>query len=216
MGLRYRKSINLGPLRINLSKSGVGYSVGVKGYRVTKKATGGYRTTASIPGTGIQYVKNYAEPKAKAENAQKKAGAGVFAQVVKWFFIGLGSLLLLVLLFGCSSQTEKESMSEASASTVISAVDSFVEPEPVPQATEDSSVADSEPEPEPIPEPDPEPAPEPEPEPTVEYIGNRNSKKFHELSCGSVDDMKAKNKVKLYSREEAISRGFDPCGRCKP
>ena len=57
MGFRYRKSINLGGgFRINLSKSGVGYSWGVKGYRVTKTAKGTTRTTASIPGTGISYV----------------------------------------------------------------------------------------------------------------------------------------------------------------
>ncbi len=57
MGLRYRKSINLGGgFRINLSKSGIGYSWGVKGYRSTKTARGGTRTTASIPGTGISWV----------------------------------------------------------------------------------------------------------------------------------------------------------------
>ena len=60
MGFRYRKSINLGGgFRINLSKSGIGYSWGAKGYRVTKKAGGGSRTTASIPGTGISYTKDY-------------------------------------------------------------------------------------------------------------------------------------------------------------
>lgn len=57
MGFRYRKSINLGGgFRINLSKSGVGYSWGVKGYRVTKTAKGTTRRTTSIPGTGISYV----------------------------------------------------------------------------------------------------------------------------------------------------------------
>ncbi len=57
MGFRYRKSINLGGgFRINLSKSGVGYSWGVKGYRVTKTANGRTRRTMSIPGTGISYV----------------------------------------------------------------------------------------------------------------------------------------------------------------
>ena len=57
MGFRYRKSINLGGgFRINLSKSGIGYSWGVKGYRVSKTANGKTRTTASIPGTGISYV----------------------------------------------------------------------------------------------------------------------------------------------------------------
>ena len=57
MGFRFRKSLNLGPFRINFSKSGVGYSFGGKGFRVTKTATGKTRTSASIPGTGISYVK---------------------------------------------------------------------------------------------------------------------------------------------------------------
>ncbi|WP_260483819.1 DUF4236 domain-containing protein [Listeria farberi] len=41
MGIRLRKSINLGGgFRVNVSKSGIGYSWGVKGARVTKKLTG--------------------------------------------------------------------------------------------------------------------------------------------------------------------------------
>ena len=54
MGIRYRKSIRLGGgFRINLSKSGVGYSWGVPGYRITRTARGTTRRTCSIPGTGI-------------------------------------------------------------------------------------------------------------------------------------------------------------------
>lgn len=56
MSFRFRKSIKAGPVRVNFSKSGIGYSVGGKGFRVTKKAGGGVRTTTSIPGTGISYV----------------------------------------------------------------------------------------------------------------------------------------------------------------
>ena len=57
MGWRFRRSINVGfGFRINLSKSGIGYSWGFPGYRVTKMATGGTRTTYSLPGTGISYV----------------------------------------------------------------------------------------------------------------------------------------------------------------
>lgn len=59
MGFRFKKSIKAGPVRVNFSKSGVGYSVGGKGFRVTKKANGGVRTTAGVPGTGISYVKDY-------------------------------------------------------------------------------------------------------------------------------------------------------------
>lgn len=38
MGFNFRKSIKIGPARINLSKSGVGYSVGAGGFRYTKRA----------------------------------------------------------------------------------------------------------------------------------------------------------------------------------
>lgn len=57
MGLRFRRSFNLGGgFRVNLSKSGVSYSWGVPGYRVTKTSSGKTRRTYSIPGTGISYV----------------------------------------------------------------------------------------------------------------------------------------------------------------
>lgn len=57
MGFRYRKSINLGGgFRVNISKSGIGYSWGVKGARITKTSRGTTRHTLSIPGTGISYV----------------------------------------------------------------------------------------------------------------------------------------------------------------
>lgn len=43
MGFRFRKSINLGGgFRINLSKSGIGYSFGVPGLRYTKSANPQY------------------------------------------------------------------------------------------------------------------------------------------------------------------------------
>ena len=59
MEWRYRKSINLGGgFRINLSKSGIGYSWRFYGYRHTYSANGTQRKTYSIPGTGISYVES--------------------------------------------------------------------------------------------------------------------------------------------------------------
>lgn len=55
MGFRFRKSVNLGGVRVNVSKSGIGYSVGAKGVRVTKSAKGEVYGTLSAPGTGISY-----------------------------------------------------------------------------------------------------------------------------------------------------------------
>ena len=57
MGFRFRKSINLGGgVRINFSKSGIGYSFGVSGLRYTKSPNGRIRKTYSIPGTCLSYV----------------------------------------------------------------------------------------------------------------------------------------------------------------
>lgn len=65
MGLRFRKSINIGPLRINLSKSGVGFSLGVKGFRVGRSAKGKTTATVSLPGTGLSYVQDLSPEKLK-------------------------------------------------------------------------------------------------------------------------------------------------------
>lgn len=71
MGLQFRKSINLGGgLRINLSKSGIGFSWGTKGFRVTKTAKGKVRTTASIPGTGISYTQELGGKKKSAKGSK--------------------------------------------------------------------------------------------------------------------------------------------------
>ena len=40
MGWSFRKSVNLGPLRVNLSKTGVGSSWGIPGFRVGVAADG--------------------------------------------------------------------------------------------------------------------------------------------------------------------------------
>ena len=46
------------------------------------------------------------------------------------------------------------------------------------------------------------------------YIGNKNTKKFHELSCRTLPA--PKNQVNFSSREEAVSRGYVACKNCKP
>lgn len=77
MGFRFRKSIKAGPLRINLSKSGVGYSVGSKGFRYTKKAGGGTRTTVSIPGTGISHVSETSSKPKSVNTGRRQPAADI-------------------------------------------------------------------------------------------------------------------------------------------
>lgn len=78
MGIRFRKSINLGKgFRINMSKSGPGFSWGGKGFRVTKKANGGFRTTAYIPGTGLSYQKDFSNPLGSGKKSSKKVSKNI-------------------------------------------------------------------------------------------------------------------------------------------
>ncbi|MBE1537603.1 hypothetical protein H4W34_007436 [Actinomadura algeriensis] len=55
MGWHYRKSIRLGPFRLNLSRAGVGHSVGARGARYTRSARGHRYLTLRIPGTGLSW-----------------------------------------------------------------------------------------------------------------------------------------------------------------
>lgn len=55
MSLRFRRTIKIAPgVRLNLSKSGVGVSVGVRGARLGVGPRGTY-TSVGLPGTGIHY-----------------------------------------------------------------------------------------------------------------------------------------------------------------
>lgn len=56
-----------------------------------------------------------------------------------------------------------------------------------------------------------------EKEPAVTYVLNKNTKKFHFLSCSSVGKISARNKEEVtWSREECIANGYAPCGSCRP
>lgn len=64
MGFSFRKSIKVGKFgRINLSKSGIGGSIGTKGVRITKSVSGKTSVRATIPKTGISYTKTLGNKK---------------------------------------------------------------------------------------------------------------------------------------------------------
>jgi hypothetical protein len=55
MGFSYRRSVGIGPFRINISRSGIGWSVGGRGVRTGVDGRGRRYTNVSIPGTGVSY-----------------------------------------------------------------------------------------------------------------------------------------------------------------
>lgn len=119
------------------------------------------------------------------------------------------------------TEVTKEIVSEPTATPAPTA-----EPTPEPTATPTPTPEPtSTPAPTPAPTATPAPTPAPTEEPVVEkatptgtdYILNTNTYKFHYPSCSSVKQMKDKNKAYYTgTREECISMGYDPCGRCKP
>ena len=105
MAWRFRKSIKLGPLRLNLSKSGIGTSIGVRGFRVGTDAKGRSYTAASIPGTGL-YERKYSKQGGSAVHAAVPAegtperrgnGAGFALGILLLAFMA-GGLVVFILM----------------------------------------------------------------------------------------------------------------------
>lgn len=95
VGLRVRRTIRLGKhARINLSRSGVGVSGGVKGLTAGVGPRGA-RVTASVPGTGLSYEQRVGGRGKKRAKQQKSRRAGCARFVV---FIVAALLILVVVV----------------------------------------------------------------------------------------------------------------------
>jgi hypothetical protein len=84
MGWSFRKSIGIGPLRLNLGKRGVGVSTGIPGARVGIEASG--RPYFSAGAFGIRYRKSF---------RQTKPAGGRYA----WTSVAIVTATLIALLF---------------------------------------------------------------------------------------------------------------------
>lgn len=73
MGLQFRKRIKICKgVNLNLSKTGVGVSVGTKGARYSMHSSGRRTATVGLPGTGLYYTKNLGT---KKKGKEKKAAS---------------------------------------------------------------------------------------------------------------------------------------------
>lgn len=84
MALRIRKSIKIAPgVKINLSKSGISTSLGVKGATVNLSKRG-TRVTSGIPGTGISSSKLFG---GGTKHASPAVPTPLWAHVATWLII---------------------------------------------------------------------------------------------------------------------------------
>lgn len=101
MGLKFRKSINLGKhFRINIGKNGIGYSYGIKGMRHSVSADGKHRTTYSIPGTGVSYTQN--EKNSTSDESVNNTDRATNYQNNKAGYYYMFCMFSLLVAFGCA------------------------------------------------------------------------------------------------------------------
>lgn len=94
MGMRFRRSKSLGAgTKLNLSKSSIGLSGGVKGARISTNSKGRVTKSVGIPGTGISYVSSKGKG---SSTAKEKMG---FFTAVKWLLILALAYIILVYLW---------------------------------------------------------------------------------------------------------------------
>ena len=101
MGFRFRKSFKCGPFRTTISKSGVGFSAGVPGARITKKANGNTMKTISIPGTGISHVSETSKKKknnVKSVDTDTNTNISISPPTFKSFLMSLLRIALCVII----------------------------------------------------------------------------------------------------------------------
>jgi hypothetical protein len=91
VGWSYRKSVNIGPFRVNLSRSGVGYSIGGMGFRTGMRAGGRRYSSVSVPGTGLRYQTSGGGPQPRS------GGCAVLAAAI---CTALGAVVLVGVWFG--------------------------------------------------------------------------------------------------------------------
>lgn len=211
MGFRFRKSIGAGPFRINFSKSGIGYSFGGKGARITKKANGNTMTTLGIPGTGISYVSETSNKKdtkiASKEtlmnnNKQPKDKKPFYKKWWFWMIIGACAL------GGLGSTTEEPSTDidktttsiietvTTETTTIEEIITDIIETTTKSQPIETTSKTQTT-------------------KVSVDSNGvfyiTEHGEKYHKASCRHI-----KNRESYAISKENAQANYEPCGTCHP
>lgn len=100
--IRRRKGLLGGLVNVNVSKNGLGVSVGVKGARVGVNAKGQTYSQVSIPGTGIynrSYHGNIADHAQQVADVSPRSGPSI-GRTILWIviigFIGFVASVLIV------------------------------------------------------------------------------------------------------------------------
>ncbi len=97
MGLFFRKTYKVGPININLSKSGIGWSAGVKGLRYGKNAKG--KNYVSAGRRGVYYRRQWSDEPRPCDSDEPRDSSGEYLPIIILGVISLLAVGGLVLAF---------------------------------------------------------------------------------------------------------------------
>jgi hypothetical protein len=91
--MRFRRSIGGKFFRVNFTKTGVGYSYGIPGFRRSYHSSGRRTTTFGLPGTGIYWRKDERVPPRLRGTPRKTARKPLTAAMARagWYFDPYGA-----------------------------------------------------------------------------------------------------------------------------
>jgi hypothetical protein len=99
--IRFHKSLRIGPIRLNFSKSGMGASIGVKGLRTGVRANGSRYTDVSLPGTGLSTrISHPRESEGELPPRRMSRPENQASVSLLWLLLIPGAILLLIHWFG--------------------------------------------------------------------------------------------------------------------
>lgn len=97
MPFRFHRSVKILPgVRLNISKTGIGVSAGVRGFHVGRDARGKSYLSAGIPGTGISYRKTLqSKPGAPDHSVHQEHSPGSTARI--WLGVAFAAIVAAIL-----------------------------------------------------------------------------------------------------------------------
>lgn len=203
MGVRIRKSKKLGAgVRLNLSKSGIGVSVGVKGARAGISSKG-VRANASVPGTGIGYEKRFSSqaPSARPRRSDNRNEAQGIRQKPskpkrrRWPYVVAGIVLLLAVYGNLEDGPSTGALAPQSATAIPTVL-----PTQTAEVTQVPTIA-------------PTSARDltnvPEQQELHVWVANSSTNIYHSVSTCS--GMKSPSEITL---SDAKGSGMERCGKC--
>ena len=238
MGLKFRKSIKVAPgVKLNLNTNSTSVTIGTKGVHYTVNSNGKKTTSASIPGTGLNYVSTTSGQKQETKTSKKTSSKtaptnkttpskrsskkkdgktpkeSAKAQPKKKGGC-LGSILLvftiLCLVFAIIPSNDKKSDSKEANQQKI--VEEQSKENTISQSDGDETEPNIGNTTEDLPKDniEPEPAATTQPENAVKMVWLPESgTKYHSnSSCSNM------NNPRQVTLDEAVNAGYEPCKKC--